>query len=307
MAPTPVSRRAFVRLGAGAAAAPWVLNPAAIDAATISAQDVVDRVRKAVGVEWKAGTADTFKAGDPSTPVTGVVTTSLATIDVMRRAIKAGANLIVTAGPTFYSRGDAAMPPAGRGRGAAVPPLSDPVFTAKNDFIEANRLVVWRFSDHWRLRTPDPFAEGLAEALGWTRYRANSDHARLTVPALTLEALAGRVKSRLAARGGVRVVGRPQTRVRTVGLLPGTRSIQDVVALLPQMDAVVAGEIREWEASEYARDVVNAGHAKGLILVGRSLSEEAGMNVCSKWLRPLVPEVPVRWQPAGDPYWRPTA
>ena len=108
-------------------------------------------------------------------------------------------------------------------------------------------------------------------------------------------------------RAGVRVVGRPQARVRTIGVLPGTRPIQDTVALLPRVDAIIAGEIREWESSEYVRDVVNAGIGKGLILVGRSMSEDAGMKVCADWLRPLVPEAPVRWLPAGDPYWRPTA
>jgi hypothetical protein len=29
------------------------------------------------------------------------------------------------------------------------------------------------------------------------------------------------------------------------------------------------------------------------------------MNVCADWLKALVPEVPVRWMAAGDPYWRP--
>jgi hypothetical protein len=303
-----VSRREFVTMGAaGAAAAPWFIYPAAIGAATVTAQEMVDRVRKAVGGEWKADTVDTFKAGDPTTPVTGVVTTSLATIDVMRRALKSGANLIVTAGPTFYSRADSPTPPAARGRGASAPPPPDPVFTAKNEFIRANRLVVWRFSEHWRRRAPDPFAQGLAEALGWSRYAGTDGPSRLTVPPVTVEALASRVKSRLGARGGVRVVGRQQTRVRAIGLLPGTRSIQEMVALLPQVDAVIAGEIREWESSEYARDVVNAGLSKALILVGRSLSEDAGMGVCADWLRPIVPEAPVRWLPAGDPYWRPTA
>ena len=126
------------------------------------------------------------------------------------------------------------------------------------------------------------------------------------MPVVTLEALAARVKSRVDARGGIRVVGRPQARVQTIGLLPGTRSIQDTVALLPQVDAIIAGEIREWESSEYARDVANARRGKGLILVGRSLSEDAGMKLCAEWLRPLAPEAPVRWLPAGDPYWRPT-
>ena len=303
---TRLSRREFVRLGtAGAAAAPWILDPAALGAATISALEAIGRIQKAAGVPWNAQTVDGFKVGDPSRPVTGIVTTSLATVDVMRRAVKAGANLIITAGPTFSSRADTPAPPAGRGRGASAPPAPDPVFTAKNAFIAANRLIVWRFSEHWRLRTPDPFAQGLGDALGWARARTNGDPARLTVPALTLEALAARVKSRLDARGGVRVVGSPETRVRTIGLLPGTRPIQDTVALLPQVDAIIAGEIREWESSEYARDVVNAGLGKGLVLVGRSLSEDAGMKVCADWLGTIVPEAPIRWLPAGDPYWRP--
>jgi hypothetical protein len=303
-----ISRREFVWRGAaGAVAAPFVLNPVPLGAAAVTAQEIVDRIRAAVGVDWKASTVDTFKAGEPSTPVTGVVTTSLATIDVLRRAVKAGANMVITSGPTFYSRADTPVPPAGRGQGAT--PQSrpdDPVFAGKNAFIKANNLVVWRFSDHWQLRTPNPFAQGLTEALGWARYRAGGDPARLTVPSLTLDALAARVKRALDARGGVRVVGRPQTRLRSIAMLPGTVAIQQVVAILPGVDVIVAGEIREWESSEYARDVVNAGIGKGLVLVGRSQSDDAGMRVCAEWLRPIVREVPIRWLPAGDPYWRPT-
>ena len=70
---TRMPRRDFVRLGtAGAVAAPLVLDPARAAAAT--AQDIVDRIRKSLGIEWRADTADAFKAGDPSTVVTGVAT-----------------------------------------------------------------------------------------------------------------------------------------------------------------------------------------------------------------------------------------
>ena len=145
-----VSRREFVRISAtGAVAAPFVFHPVPIGAAALTAQEIVDRIRKTLGVEWNADTVDTFKAGDPSTVVTGVVTTALATLDVLRRAVKVGANMVITSGPTFYSRADSPTPPAGRGR-VAAPPSSDPVFTAKNEFIRTNNLVVWRFSDHWR-------------------------------------------------------------------------------------------------------------------------------------------------------------
>jgi hypothetical protein len=64
---------------------------------------------------------------------------------------------------------------------------------------------------------------------------------------------------------------------------------------------------REWESSEYARDMVTSGRDRGLILIGRTLSEDPGMKVCAQWLERIVPETPVRWMPAGDPFWRPTA
>lgn len=316
MATHRLSRRDFVRLGAaGAAATPFVLQPGLLDAAVPTAQEVVDRIKESLGTPWNATTVDTFKAGDPSTPITGVVTTSLATIDVMRRAVAAGANMVITSGPTFYSRSDSPTPAAGRGRGAAPgapaggappPQPADPVFTAKNEFINANRLVVWRFSDHWRRRAPDPFAQGIVDALGWTRSVRSGDPRRVMLPAVTLDELAANVKARLASRGGIRVVGNPQARVQTVALLPGTIAIQDTLATLPQVDVLIAGEIREWESSEYARDLVTRGRNKSLILLGRSLSEDVGMKVCAEWLTTIAPEVPVRWLSAGDPYWRPT-
>lgn len=299
-----LSRREFVRLGTvGAAAAPFVLEAAATRAAAPTAQVVVDRIRRNVGVEWNPATVDAFKAGDPSSVVTGIATTSLATIAVMRRAIQVGANLIITSGPTFYSRADTPTP---AGRRGAPPPPADPVFEAKHDLLTQNRLVVWRFSDHWRARTPDPFAQGIADALGWTKYRVNGDPLRITVPTITIEALAKEVKTKLNARGGMRVIGKPEARVQKIAVLPGTISIQTTLTILPDVDVLIAGEIREWESSEYARDLVHAGRNKGLILVGRSLSEEPGMNVCATWLNTIVSEAPVRWIPAGDPYWRPT-
>ena len=91
----------------------------------------------------------------------------MATMDVFARAAKANINLIVTLEPTFFGRLDAQPIPAnsgGRGQNGVNP--YDPVYIAKREFIQKNGLVVWRFSDHWRARKPDPFAIGLAGALG---------------------------------------------------------------------------------------------------------------------------------------------
>jgi putative NIF3 family GTP cyclohydrolase 1 type 2 len=296
-----ISRREFVNLAAiGAVTSRTVSRVRA--RAEITAQEVVDRIRAKIGVQWKPDTVDTFKAGDPATAVKGIVTTSMATMDVLKRAVKSGANLVVTCEPTFYSRSDSASPAPGRG---GAPAAADPVFRAKNDFIRTNGLVIWRFSEHWRERKPDPFAIGLTDALGWTKYRTDDDPRRVRIPPAKLDAVASDLKKKLKARGGIRVVGDPALRVQNIALLPGTTPIPAALGTLPSVDAIIAGEVREWESVEYARDKVAAGEKKALILVGRVVSEDPGMNVCAQWLRTIVPEVATAWIPIGDPYWRP--
>ena len=53
--------------------------------ARMTAGDVVERIRKNLGVPWRDATyRDTFKAGGPATPVTGIATTAFASFDVIR-------------------------------------------------------------------------------------------------------------------------------------------------------------------------------------------------------------------------------
>ena len=301
-----LSRREFVAIAAtGATAAAFDSDQHPVRAAGLSAQDVVERIKKNIGVEWKPDTVDTFKAGDPATAVTGIVIASMATLSVLRQAVSADANFIITCEPTFFSRGDTPTPPPARGAAPGSPVPPDPVFSAKDDFIKKNNLVIWRFSDHWRARKPDPFAEGLTDALGWSKFRAANDPVRVSRPATALEALASEIKKKLNAKGGIRVVGDPAMRVQTIGLIPGTSPIQTALDLLPSVDVVVAGEVREWESVEYARDKVTAGEKKALILLGRVLSEEHGMNACARWLKTITPELTSTWIAVGDPYWKP--
>jgi putative NIF3 family GTP cyclohydrolase 1 type 2 len=310
------SRREFAALAAGTVAAPFAVVRSS--AAPFTAQEVVDRIKKQVGVDWNPETVDTFKAGDPVSAVTGIAVTNLATLSVLDRAVKAGSNLIITCEPTFYARADRPTPPAGRRAGGAAAPAAaaeartaapaprpDPVFAAKRDFIARHRLVVWRFSDHWRRRTPDPFAQGLADTLGWSRFRSQTDPSRVSIPPTTLADLALSLKKKLDARGGIRVVGDRRLVVQAVGLLPATTAIQAALKMLPNVDVIIAGEVREWESVEYVRDHVTAGEKKALITIGRVLSEEPGMNLCARWLQGILPEVRTNWIANGDPYWRP--
>ena len=284
-----LSRRRFAQLAGSAALAGSRLHS---EQTPLTAQQAIERIQKNAGVPWRSGSLDTIKSGEPGVALTGIATTAMATMDVLRRAVKEKANLVITLEPAFFGRTDAALP-------------DDPVYTAKNDFIRQNNLVVFRFADHWRAHTPNPMLTGLADALGWTDRGTTHEAGLFTLPSITLTATVDHLAKRLNARAGIRVVGDPQTKVSSVILLPGVTPLAATVDAMPKCDLVIAGETREWESVEYAQDTVASGQKKGFIMLGRVLSEDPGMKLCAEWLKPLVPEVPVRWLPAGDPYWRP--
>ena len=125
---------------------------------------------------------------------------------------------------------------------------------------------MFRLTQHWNQRKPDPRAQGLAAAMGWTKYKAGDDALRYEVPAITLEALASQLKKSLGTRGGIRAIGDRTMTVRRIGLLPGYTMIQASIAMMPTVDVIVAGEVQEWESATYAQDVAFAGAQERLHL-----------------------------------------
>jgi len=300
-----LSRRRFAQI-AGTAAAARLPMPAA---SGLTAQAVAQRVQSALGGDWTAAGLDGFKAGDPSTTVRGIATTAMATVDVLKRASKAGANLVVTYEPTFFGRQDGpAVTPAGSngrgpGRGGGMT-ADDPVYKAKKEFIEKNGMVVFRLHDHWQSRTESDMVTGLAGALGWGRYRAKPDDVIYEIrPAITEDVVA-LIRNKLNLRGGLRAVGDRKASVRRVMLLPGVMTSATMWQRYPEADLIVNGEGGEWENTHYAADLFTAGEKCGLVTIGRVVSEDPGMRACAAWLRTIVKEVPATWIPAGDLYWR---
>jgi putative NIF3 family GTP cyclohydrolase 1 type 2 len=266
--------------------------------ATVTAAQVIDRIKANVGVPWMAQTVDTFKAGDPSTPITGVATTMMATFDVLQRAAAANRNLIITHEPTFYGHQD---------QTTDLENEKDPTYTAKQDFIAKHHLVVWRFHDHWHQRRPDGILTGMVKALGWESSQRSDDPSVFTMKVeTTLQSLAADIRTKLDAKT-LRVVGDPQLKVTAVALSPGFACYPNNRRLLqmPDVQVVIIGEAHEWEAIEHAADASAAGLQKGLIAIGHIPSEQAGMDECARWLRTFVTEVPVDFIPTKDPFWRP--
>lgn len=258
-----------------------------------SAREVVERIQKHVNVPWRTGkTIDTFKAGDPETPVTGIATTFIATMDVLRRAAASGKNLIVTHEPTFYNHEDAAAGFEG-----------DAVTVEKKAFIEQHHLVVWRFHDHSHLHRPDMINAGMVEKLGWAKYKRPGDEILFDIPETTVGKLASQLRLQLADNG-VRVVGNLAMKVTKVAFTPGAppASMQIHALRRDDVEVLLAGETREWETVEYARDASAQGKKKALIVLGHALTEEPGMEFVAKWLKTFIQDVPVEFIPAGQPF-----
>jgi putative NIF3 family GTP cyclohydrolase 1 type 2 len=260
----------------------------------VTAQQVIERIQKNVGVQWRSETVDTFKIGNPDTIVKGIATSFSATLDVCQRAHAAGMNLLIVHEPTFYNHND------------ETAPLSGGTYETKRSFIEKNGLVVWRFHDHWHARKPDGILTGMAEALGWVKYQSTEQPRLFSLPATVLEDLAKNMQGRLNARA-LRVIGDPRMAARRVVLSPGFNNFPGIMRALdsPDVDVLVIGETREWEGVEYARDCVTAGKKKALIILGHVPSEERGMEECARWLKTFITEAPIQYLPGGDPFWRP--
>jgi len=259
-----------------------------------TAQEVIAAIREHVGVPWKTQTVDAFKAGSPETRVTGIAVTMMATLDVLQRAAAKGENLVITHEPTFYNHLDR---PEGMDE-------NDAVWKEKREFIEKNGLVVWRFHDHWHLRSPDGILAGMVRALSWEKYQNAENPHLFTVPEITLEKLAADVAKQLDTPV-LRVVGNPAMKVTKLALSPGSAGFErETHALeMENVEVLLVGETREWETVEYTADAVTEGKRKALIVIGHVPSEQAGMEECARWLKTFVKDVPVEFVATKQPFW----
>jgi len=271
--------------------------PLAAQQARPTAQALIDRIQKNVGVAWSTPTVDTFKAGDPNTPITGIAVTMMATLDVIQRAAASGKNLVITHEPTFYSHLD---------NTADLEKHNDAVLAEKQAFIRDHHMVVWRFHDHWHRRKPDGIQFGMTHALGWEKFQDPSNAHLFTIPETTLKGLATSVKSKLDIVA-LRVVGDPNMRLTKVAMLPGAGGSAGQIRMLERDDveALLIGEVPEWETVEYAADAATERRHKALLLLTHIPSEQAGMEECARWLKTFVSDVPIEFVPARQPFWLP--
>ena len=261
-------------------------------------QQVIDTIFAAIPGAPLQETVDTFKSGDPSQEVSGIVTTFIATMDVLRKTVQLGANLVITHEPTYYNHWDKTDwlgdDPADKGK--------DPVYKAKKALIEESGLTIWRFHDHWHMCQPDGIITGLVKQLGWEAYQDTEQPHLVHLPPTPLPELVATLKMKFTLPT-LRVSGDVGLICRQVGLMVGSGPGEWHIDLFGKtdVDTLICGEVSEWQVCEYTRDSVASGRPRALILAGHEITEEPGMAYLVEWLRPKLPGIPITHVSAENP------
>lgn len=266
--------------------------------------EVTRRLASQFGPTWNADTSLVF--GQSTAEVTGIAVTWTPTLDVLRRAVAKKQNLILSLEPPFWN----GKAPEGRSPGAAeLEP--DPTYQIKSGFMKQNNLNVLYVRDGWTHRNEDSQLRGLAQALGWEKNYAPKagmpawapGNNSFALPQVTFGDLAKNMKQQLKART-IRCIGDPKISVANVALTHGYFLVSDLEKVLAdaKIDVVVCGEPCEWEAAPYFMDLIASGQKKGMIILGSQVSSEPGCSELAKWARSFITEVPIEWQPAGEPF-----
>lgn len=247
--------------------------------------EVVEQMKKHVSCNWLSETVDVYKAGDPQSALEGIAVCMFADMPTLEKAVELGCNFIITHEPIFYSHLD-----------GTESLQDDPVFSQKMDYIEKNKLVVFRFHDHIHMTKPDGIYAGMIEQLALKPYSVAGSPTLYQLPRQSVKEYAETLKKQLGL-ATVRVIGRPDMEFTKMGLAVGAPGAQRHFQMLRSNDVevMVAGEAQEWETYSYANDAAYQGKNKAVIFVGHVKSEEAGMNYCAQWLQGFISGVPIHF------------
>jgi putative NIF3 family GTP cyclohydrolase 1 type 2 len=221
--------------------------------------------------------------------VNGIATTFGGNFRVLQLAQKAGLNMVIVHEPTYYSDAD-----------ALEPVKDEEVYKIKADFARRNNIIVWRIHDHWHAHVPDGIRAGWNHNLGWDKYLVKDSDRSWEIPATTLGELAKWLAKSLESRS-IRVIGDPNLRVTKIGY--GSHTLDGNMGPMKDSDCVIVSEAREYDSFEFLRDAVYANPKRSAIIISHQAGEDIGMDEFARWLKPFVPEVPIRFIATTDEYW----
>jgi len=255
-------------------------------------------------------TCDRLISGSWDMEVTKIATTFMATVDVVQSAAKAGANLIITHEPTWFT-----------GMDGTDWLQEDEVYLAKKALIEQHNIAIWRFHDHMHMAKEDGIYRGFEQEMGWEAFRmapptidtlgfgvTGKPDGCYEIPETTLRGLVEQFKSKMNMQV-VQIIGDPKMKVSRVGVLPGGGSLGLGTEQMPMRymclrnaDVLICGDITEWTLPAYVRDAYQLGFHRAILVLGHERSEEPGMKHLGAWLSDIIDNTKVVFVDAEEPF-----
>lgn len=271
----------------------------------MTVKEVIDGILKKTGVEPLPHdkTCDQLMTGSYDMEVKKIVTTFMATVEVIKKAIDIGANLIITHEPTWFT-----------GKDTTDWLKDDPVYRRKKELIDQHNICIWRFHDHMHMDKEDGIYRGFDIEFGWGDYKIENPAsmkrfgACYQLPETTLEELCYFFKEKLNMQV-VQIVGNPKMRVERVSVLVGGGSLGLGTEEMPMvlmnennLDLLICGEITEWTTTAYVRDAAELGFNKGMLVLGHERSEEPGMKHLGPWMEDIVQDIETYFIDSKEPF-----
>ncbi|MDW2798463.1 Nif3-like dinuclear metal center hexameric protein [Clostridium boliviensis] len=271
----------------------------------MTVQQVIDEMIKKTGLEPLPNekTCDHLMTGEFDTEVTKIVTTFMATVDVIREAIQIGANFIITHEPTWFTGAD-----------GTEWLENDPVYLEKKKLIEEHHIAIWRFHDHMHMGEEDGIYRGFNIETRWEQFKSAGEPGMehfgecYQIPKTTLGELCEFFKETLQM-DVIQIVGNADMPIERVGVLVGGGSLglgieERPMKLMHQskLDLLVCGDITEWTISAYVRDAAALGFNKAMLVLGHEKSEEMGMKYLGDWMKDITGSIEIHFVDSKEPF-----
>lgn len=267
----------------------------------MKAKEVIELILNGIcGSNRIEPTCDILVTNNPDLEITGIVTTFMATVDVINEAVRLGANFIITHEPTWFN-----------GIDKTDWCQEDSVYLKKKELIEKNNLAIWRFHDHMHMGSATDYVyKGFLEEIGWTDYLTQDEQFPwiYQIPSTSLRDVVNELKEKLELPY-VQIIGKPDMMIHRVGILIGGGSLGLGREVMPMevmernnLELLICGDITEWTVCAYINDAQQLGMNKAMIKVGHERTEEAGMKHFVTWLRENINACPVHFVDAKEPF-----
>lgn len=259
---------------------------------------------------------DGVKCGDVNQECTGIVSALVPNIDVIRKTIELGCNLLYVHEPTSYLTPDEPGWKAG---------YTCDVYEEKMKLCKEHGIVIYRDHDHMHAHRPDSIFTGVLKYMGWEDYVAD---AGTMVPfgyvidlpqELTVHDLNQELIQKIGLHG-TRYIGKAEDKIKRLALvghiypdafIPATEKdgvyndyTTEIIRAMQEhhIDAIIPGEIIEWNLLSYIRDGISLGRNMACFNIGHFNWEELGARYAEDWLSSEIVkgQVNVTYVPAGD-------